>query len=340
MTQDSRGWAQEQVLPWAAAAVITAAGYAAELERLNAVTFDIFVYDFRDGEVGVREKTMRYPVAFNDRIVHLRAELYRKLLQDAADARGLRAPFSVAVAVADMPSAHPAPGMPLFGYQKLAGAPLILLPDPEFLENRFYAEEDEDVGLRLSSDPKLNQVMFSGSSTGRILTEQRVRDDDSERLRYAARFLGHPHVRFTIGFAAECETPEAEALLQAKPYFAMVDWQHQLLSRYVFSMDGNGATCSRVIRVLRSRSVLLKLASPHTLFYFSGLIPWRHYVPVADADDLDRLSHELTRPEFPAELIADAANRFCRESLGAAEVLDYAGRVLELFGRDVLARMA
>lgn len=340
MTQDSRGWAQEQVLPWAAAPLVSAAGYAAELERLNASTFDIFVYDCRGGEVAVREKTLRHPVAYNDRIVHLRAELYRGLLQHALAARGLRQPLSLAMAVADFPSAAPARGAPMFGYQKRAGDPLILLPDPEFVENGFYAEEDEDISFRLSSEPKLNQVMFSGSSTGRILTEARVRDDDSERLGYAARFLDHPHVRFTIGFAAECETPVAEAMLQAKPYFAMVDWQHQLLSRYVFSMDGNGATCSRVMRVLRSRSVLLKLASPHTLFYFSGLVPWRHYVPVADADDLDRLSFEVVRSDFPAELIADAANRFCRESLSAAEVVAYTGRVLELFARHVLARMA
>ena len=287
MTLDSRGWALEQVLPWAAAAVCTADVYAAELERLNATTFDIFVYDCTDGRVTVRDKSMRYPVAYNDRIVQLRAELYLGLIQQAVAARGLRGPLSLAMAVADFPSGTPAPGTPLFGYQKLAGDPLILLPDPEFIENGYYADEDEDVSFRLSSDPKLNQVMFSGSSTGRILTEARVRADDSERLGYAARFLHHPHVRFTIGFAAECETPEAEALLQAKPYFAMVDWQHQLLSRFVFSMDGNGATCSRVMRVLRSRSVLLKLNSPHQLFYFSGLIPWRHYVPVADADDLD-----------------------------------------------------
>ncbi len=339
MSRDSHLWALEQILPWATAPVVAHAHYAAELARLNALHHDLFVYDIDGSSVSTREKHVHHPVAYNRRIVHLRAELYRSLLQRAVAAVGFLGTASIVMAVGDQPSEVP-PDVPVFSYQKPMGGRMILLPDPEFVENDLYAQEEADISFRMTDAPKLNQVMFSGSSTGRVLHEEDVRRDAGERLSYAARFQQHPRIRFTIGFAAECATPEAAALLEAKPYFEAVDWHHQLLSRFIFSMDGNGATCSRVFRTLRSRSVLLKLGSPHQLFYFSGMIPWRHFIPVRDADDLDRLADEVTRADFPADAIADAANDFCTESLNPEALLQFTGQVLTLFQRHVLARMA
>lgn len=339
MADDGAHWAQEQILPWAAAPVVSASAYAAELERLNGSRHDLFVFDIADHTVSLRKKAVRHSAELNQRIVDLRVGLYRSLLERAVAAVRFQGRISLGLGVGDMIGEEPA-GVPLFGYQKPEGSPLMLLPDPEFLENAFYAAEDWDVSFRLTDGPKLNQVMFSGSSTGLALDAEAVRTDASERLAFAARFADHPLVRFTIGFAAECDSPETAALLEAKPYFRHVDFHHQLLSRYILSLDGNGATCSRVVRTLRSRSVLLKVNSPHRLFYFSRMTPWRHYVPVRDADDLERLAPELTRPDFPSAAMADAANAFCRESLNTEALLAYTGRVLQGFQRHVLPRMA
>ena len=72
-------------------------------------------------------------------------------------------------------------------------------------------------------------------------------------------------------------------------------WRYQFRRKFIISMDGNGATCSRVAIALRSRSVLVKYGSPYELYYSGGLAPWLHYIPVerdAEVADLVRMERE------------------------------------------------
>ena len=327
-------WAQAQVLPWAAALDLSRDAYARLLDQVNAERHDVFVFDIAGGEVVMRDKSVHHPTAFNRRIEQFRAGLYLGLLNGAVRAVDLRERFSVAVGVADKVIDAP-PGLPVFGYQKREGERLILLPDIEFQEHHFYEREHAD----LHPDDKINQIVFSGASTGKWLSAEDVEQDRSERLRFAAHFHDHPQVKFTIGMAAECSTPEAEARLTAKPYFKTVTWHDQMKSRYIFSMDGNGATCSRILRGLRTRSVVLKLRSDYQLYYFSGLIPWRHFVPVRDLEDLGMLAPQLTRADFASHAIADAANAFCAAHLTREKVLLYTGRLLGEFHARIHDRL-
>lgn len=333
-TDHTADWAQAQVLPWAASADMTRAEYDAGLELIHATRHDMMVYDVAGGVVALRAPQRHHPTEFNRRIESFRADLYLALLREAVRAMGIDARFSIAVGVADKVF-DVDPRMPVFGYQRRRGERPMLLPDIEFQEHGFYEYEHSD----LHPEGKVNEIVFSGASTGKWLSAEDVANDDSDRLRFAARFHGHPQVRFSIGMAAECSTPEAEALLKAKPYFRQVNWHEQMRSRYIFSMDGNGATCSRVLRGLRTRSVLLKLRSEHELYYFSGLIPWRHYIPVEDMADLERLAPQITREDFPSDVIADAANAFCAEHLTREKVILYTGRLLRDFHAHVHARL-
>ena len=327
-------WAQAHVNFWAARTRLTAADYADGLRHLNAVKHDVYVFDIDGADVNVREKHVHHPLAFNRRIEHFRVHLYRDHLREAAARAQLPRPVSVGVIVGDL-ARDVNPLLPVFTYQKRVGEPWLLLPDVEMLELRFYEEETPDS----STGPKLDRVVFSGSSTGKALDEEAVRNDASERLRYAARFVGDPQVEFSIGRASECVSPEAEAALKAKPYFRRVDWAEQLTRRYVLSLDGNGATCSRVVRTLRSRSCLVKQASDNLLFYFAGLLPWRHFIPVDDEEELARLAPMITRTDFPSEAICDDANAFCRDNLNRAAVVDYTAALMGGFSAQYLARL-
>lgn len=328
-------WAQAQVLPWAAAVDLSRADYDAGVERIHATRHDMLIYDVADGAVTLREPQRHHPTEFNRRIEAFRAGLYLELLNNAVRMVGLDARFAVVVGVADKVF-DVDPRMPVFGYQRLKGERPMLLPDIEFQEHHFYEREHAD----LHPDEKVNQIVFSGASTGKWLSDEDVATDASERLSFAAHFVGHPQVKFSIGMAAECSTPEAEAMLRAKPYFHEVNWHDQMRSRFIFSMDGNGATCSRVLRGLKTRSVLLKLKSENELYYFSGLIPWRHYIPIEDMADLDRLAPQITREDFPSDAIADAANAFCAQHLTREKVTLYTGRLLRDFHTFVHARLA
>ena len=327
-------WAQAQTQFWAARTLVSATEYADALDRLNRERHDIYVFDLDRGDVKVREKHVHHPAAFNRRIEHFRVHLYRDHLRQAAARSELAGPVSVAVGVGDL-IRDVDPRIPVFVYQKRRDEPWLLLPDVEMLEFDFHAEETPDVALA----GKLDRIVFSGASTGRPLDEEAVRRDDSERLRFASHFVGHPHIEYSIGRASECQSPEAQALLEAKPYFRMFEWHEQVLRRYILSMDGNGATCSRVVRTLRSRSCLIKLNSENILFYFPGLAPWTHFIPIVDETDLERLAPLLVRPDYPSDAICDAANTFCRDSLSREAVVGYTAALLQGFREHYLLRI-
>ena len=327
------GWAHAQITPWAARTHLSMGDYVDGLRHLNEVKHDVFVFDIAGDDVHVREKHVHHPLPFNRRIEHFRVHLYRDHLRAAAARAQLSRPLSLGVVVGDLVR-DVDPLLPIFAYQKAVGEPWILIPDVEMLEVDFYEIEGPD-----TTSDKVDTVVFSGSSTGAALDIDAVHRNGSERLHYAARFLDDPAVQFTIGRASECASPEAEATLRAKPYFRHVSWEEQLKHRYILSLDGNGATCSRVIRTLRSRSCLVKQRSENILFYFPGLLPWHHYVPVEDAEDLARLAPLLTRADFPSAGLCDAANAFCTEQLNRRAVVDYTAALLRDFDAEYLRRI-
>ena len=96
-------------------------------------------------------------------------------------------------------------------------------------------------------------------------------------------------------------------------------------------MDGNGAAFSRVAVALKSRSVLLKYDSPRELYYFPGLVPWLHYIPIAtDQDIVDVVRIEREHPGY-FRYAADAGRRFFRTFLNRGAVMSYASRLIEMY---------
>ena len=66
-----------------------------------------------------------------------------------------------------------------------------------------------------------------------------------------------------------------------------IPWSEQYRHMFLLSMDGNGATCSRVISSLKSNSVLIKYQSDSILYYFSALEPGTHFISVNDDRDIE-----------------------------------------------------
>ena len=98
-------------------------------------------------------------------------------------------------------------------------------------------------------------------------------------------------------------------------------------------MDGNGATCSRVVIALKSNSALIKYRSDYGLYYFPAMVAGRDYIEAAsDRDVTDTVNAELAAPgHFTA--VATAGQAFAARYLGKASVLDYTGALLRDYAR-------
>ena len=295
------------------------------LDLVNGTYHDIFIFDFYENQVSIRPKDGSSIFPPPGHLEEVRCAIYLEFIKSICSHYSIFDRFSIALCVGDLtPESNE---FPIFGLQKKIGSRTILIPDPEFMTSNFYCNQFQEVQHKY----KRNKIIFCGSSTGMMLDTESVINDASERLYLAARFDGNPDVLIKIGAATQCLTADAVAMLHGKPYFQPLSWSEQLMYKALLSIDGNGATCSRVVLALKSQSVLLKYQSKSILYYHAGLIPWKHFIPVCDAADLDNISDLLIRNKIDTESIVRNANIFFEDNLRENCVKLYMYYVLKSF---------
>ena len=261
----------------------------------------MFRYDVRGGQVTCRGKAPHQIEPSLDeailKMVEGRTRAYRDLLQASLRRSGLRRDFSLGIDVSDVPAAHP--GIPFFAFQRRYGERSLLLPDVDLLEFDYFRPRTW-IDSTLYRD-KLPQAIFVGSTTGETLTLEKVKALATPRLRAAHAFKDSPHVVFQLPNVVQCDSEQTEVAAKALGLGELfVSWPDQMRYRHLISIDGNGATCSRVAIALHSNSTLLKYESEYELFYFKGLKPWVHFIPITA--DIDVETAVCRQPARPASL--------------------------------------
>jgi len=255
-----------------------------------------------------------------------RALLYRAFIEKTLRRSRAQASFDFALDVNDFPA--DAADLAIFSFQKARGARNLLLPDVDFFQSKWYREEHDP----LPYEEKANSACFVGSSTGAWLGVEDIRHPETPRLRAAAHFNGNPRVLFRIANAVHCRSEEARALLMSQPYFSSpVGWEEQLRHRFLISMDGNGAACSRLVKGLRSNSAVIKYDSPYELYYFPALEPGSDYLVAEKDEDVERIVEtEAARPGAFKQ-VAESGRRFAERYLTIGSVMGYTARLLTAF---------
>ena len=294
-------------------------------ERLRSLATNseaLFLFAIETGEVRFDDKPGAPP------IYTARAELYRDFLQQVIDCHAIGRSGLLALSLADRSGARP--GLPVFEYQKQRGSPSILLPDVDLLGAAFFAGEAFRDPVPFAE--KRAEAFFVGATSGGLLNRDTVRALAHPRLRAAAYFKDRPGVTFELPEIVQCDGPETEAMIRALGFGEVRrPWADHFRYRYLLSIDGNGANCSRVALGLMGQAVLAKYNSPFLLFYFHGLEPWRHYLPVRRDDDvLALVAGAAETIERDAE-IAARSTEFARQHLTEAACLSYTAELLRLY---------
>jgi len=311
------------------------AGAAAQqaLCDLNDRSISAFVFSVRGKEVRLwHKRQVLFPpeqeIARRD---EQRGFFKRALLYQAFIAKTLRrskgeASVDFALDVNDFPA--DAADLPIFSFQKARGAHNLLLPDVDFFHSKWYRRDHDP----LRYEEKMNSACFVGSSTGTWLTVEDIRNRETPRLRAAAYFCGNPRVSFRIANAVHCLSEEAKALLMSQPYFSsQVGWEDQLRHRFLISMDGNGAACSRLVKGLRSNSAVIKFGSPYELYYFPALRPGGEYLLAEKEEDVERIVETEAASPGVFKEVAESGRRFAEKYLTIGSVMDYTARLLTAF---------
>lgn len=320
-----RALAQRELAPWAGFGLSRRALAERFAESVDESRFVLAV----EGQVRVLEKPRAFPHpaagALSDR-----ADRYAAFLGAVLRERGLDLSCRLLLDAHDM--TPPQEAFPVFNYQRLPGANTIALPDIEFLTSDFYA--DPSVVDRTAYADKRQAAAFLGSTTGYpyLLTREHVEKRSSPRLRAAEFFREHDEVDFRVTNLVQTDGPETDALIRTMGLVSpRMPFEDLYGYRFIVSMDGNGATCSRVVLALASQSVLLKYHSDYGLYYFPALKPWLHYVPIhRDADVLAIVRYERAHPGAFAH-VAEAGRAFFADYLSRERVVDYTAALIAAY---------
>ncbi len=227
--------------------------------------------------------------------------------------------------IGDMPT--PSQDIPIFQFQKPTGSSAILLPDIDFIGLDYYHQPV--VADNIPYQEKATSAIFVGGTSGQRNTVETVRAPVAPRLRIAKHFRGHPDIHVLLTTLTACENAEAEQALRDLGFGGPpIPWNEQFPHKFIISIDGNGATCSRVVIALKSNSALLKYNSTHRLYYFKGLIPWLHYVPIVENSDIEGIIRiEREYPDIFAS-IADEGRHFAETYINKQRVFQYVAELL------------
>lgn len=324
------GLIDAQIEPWRQRPPLRGERAVELLQDLNRRFASLHVFEVDARHVDVWKKPVPLKRQESEpgeaRMYAKRANHYRTLMTEVAKLSRSDDRFLLAMDLADIPMQHDA--WPVFGFQKRATSTNLLLPDVDFFHHAWYQDDSDP----LQYEEKSNTACFVGSSTGASLDANAVEHDTSPRLHLASRFVNDERVVFKIAHAAHCDTEATRRLLMAKPYYAdPMRWDEQLKHRFLLSIDGNGATCSRMVKSLRSHGVLVKFQSEYGLYYFPLLRPGQHLLEVASPEQVWRILDLESQQPGHHRAVAAAGQDFAARYLSAPAVVQYTRLMLQQY---------
>lgn len=331
-------WADAELAPWAQTELTSSEVEEALLDHART-TYSICPFRIDGLAVEIEPGFLSDHPEYGDHThpMGIRALAYRTLLRDSLYTFGGGGAAVVAIHLDDLFAYRPM--LPLFCFQKPRGSRALLLPDVDFINSNYYADPDRQFIDKLQFSEKSVSAIFVGSTTGDLpLTSEHVRNQTNERIRSAIFFRDKPDVIFELPNIVQVDSPDTLALIESLGVAGRYrSWQEQLDHAFLLSLDGNGATCSRVALSLASNSTLMKYESKHQLHYFGELKPWRDYVPVADGEDvMNAIGDNKARRSFAN--IAELSTLFYRTYLTRLSLFWYTSSLLnqyiKIFGSD------
>lgn len=294
----------------------------------NATESTGFLLDISDGDVRIEPKPPGMSQAGSP--VDSRIRMYRAYLEGVVNRYCPDIKTKIFVDVAD--ARRRDDDVPVFVFQKPIGCREILLPDVDFFHFDFYTNNVSITDVTPYGEKECGAI-FVGSTTGGEISEEIAKCAGLPRLRAERYFRGSSSVIFRLPNIVQCDTADAQRILEGMGIGGgeNIPWQDQLRHKFIISMDGNGATCSRVVIALRSNSVLLKYDSIHELFYFSSLRPWIHYIPIHDDGDIEGLVEAEQRYPGIFSHITKAGQEFVNTYLTRQSVMQYTAWLLRLY---------
>jgi hypothetical protein len=228
-------------------------------------------------------------------------------------------------------------GIPLFVYAKSnTVSSLVLMPDFKALTGYPDLRIDiEKANQKWAWENKTAKAFWRGATTGGWLTA--LNWDQIARVKLALLARSHPDkMDARLTGVVQCDR-EIPALIKAQGLTGgKVSQVNHLKYKYLVDVDGNSCSFERYFWVLLSNCVVLKQITPNIQWYYSGLKPYEHFVPVKeDLSDLMAQIEWVQMHDKEAKQIAENATAFAQNELALEDVFVYMTHLLQEYGKHM-----
>lgn len=240
--------------------------------------------------------------------------------------------LDVVMTTHDSISSYPMGGPILTFAKKYNSSDGILIPDCEALSDyrgQFSYEKLQEYPWK----NKERKAFWRGSSSGGGYTKENW--NLFPRAILTLLSIKKPHLldaKFTG--IVQCEPGVYEIFSQNHLIGDYTSVSDHLKYRYLIDVDGNTCTYPRCYWILLSNSLLLKQVSNDIQWFYGGLIPYKHYIPLKiDLTDTFEKIQWAKNNDVKAEKISKNATKFARESLSRDNIYKYFYLVLKEYAR-------
>lgn len=206
-----------------------------------------------------------------------------------------------------------------------------------------FMEEVQKANALYPWDQKINRLIWRGGMTGTIATNPMPGNPWKEK-----DFFKYPRTRlmelaqdnpYLIDAKYANSTLIYEYLALKYPHFIgeKISIEEHIKFKYQLLIDGNSAAWDRALWQFFSNCFILKQESNFMQWYYNGLQPYVHYLPVKkDLSDLVENLEKLQKNEKDYLQIIENAQAFAQERLSYARMLQYIYLVLLEYKKHVL----
>lgn len=222
----------------------------------------------------------------------------------------------------------------VFAADKRAKDNLLLFPDHEALAG-MDLEKLNQYSARYPWERKVNKGFFRGAGTGKFdLRDKKCFGND--RLRLLMFSCENPSLieaDLTSTFQKEMRMRLAEI---HKPLVPGLPIEQHFVYKYLLDVDGHSSTYSRGRWILCSNSVLVKVGSDFTQWYYTILQPYRNYIPVRnDLSDLKEVIAWLETHDAEARQIAVSGQHLGPEIFSKKAIDTYVHQLLTQYAEKI-----
>ncbi len=117
--------------------------------------------------------------------------------------------------------------------------------------------------------------------------------------------------------------------------FTYLDPEFSLQYKYQIALDGARCTWTRMVWQLHANTLLIKPDSPQIQWYFRGLQPYTHYLPIAAVDEarISAAYNWLQAHDSQAKEISRHANLFAQDNLKTQDFIAYYAILLQQYAK-------